>query len=530
MPRNNGIYTPPPSTWYPAVDGNPMSPADWNNLLADMGVALTQSVSKDGQTTMTGALPMGNQRIINLGAATGNNDALRRAAIAKGADIASAATITIPGEGSLFTVTGTTGINTVTMPYDGKFAFLRFADVVVLTNSASLLLPSGRNYTTKAGDILLFIAIGSSNVQVFAGGAGSGFEIGDYLDTVRTPDSTWLRRNGAIYSAETYPELAAYFAPLPSGLVWSAYSPAGLEVPTNPTRLSNGELAVVGNNKFQKSSDWLSLTSATDYRAGDSQDYVFCEFGNGTYVICASGGPPGPTANSDSFVSTDGGLSFLKTGFPDNVPVNGLAYFNNLLIAFCIADNSVYTSSDGVTWTKRNAAWTTTNWARRAYSVVVGSEIFVVSDASDYHIWSGDGIAWSATQNFDSFNGIAYSNGWFIGIFDGGVIKRTQNFKSGAWTTVSSGTTKNLNSITANGGAVIIAGDGITLMSTNDGAGWVTTGIDETRNISRIINHADDTNKFIGSVPGALILGEISTSPMFRVPNDNPTNGWIKAL
>lgn len=530
MPRNNGIYIPPPSTWFPATDGNPATADDWNTLLSDISSALTQSVSKDGQTTMVGALPMGNQRIINLGAATANSDALRRAAIAKGADIASAATITIPNEGSLFTVTGTTGISTVTMPYDGKFAFLRFADVVVLTNSASLLLPSGRNYTTRAGDILLFIAIGGSNVQVFAGGAGSGFEIGDYLDTARTPDNTWLRRNGAIYAASDYPELASLFPPLPSGLIWSAYEPTGLEITTNPTRLSNGEFAVVGQNKFQKSADWETMSEAAEYRAGTFQTYTFCEAGGGTYVICASGGPPGPTAASGSFVSTDGGETFSQTGYPNNVPVNGLARFNDLFLAFCIDDKSVHTSPDGTAWTRRSTGWFGPNWAAYARYVIVGDDIFVVTSANDYFIWSADGVSWTNATNQHQCNDIAYSNGWFVTVGDGGEIKRTQNFKTGSWDTASSGTTKNLRAITENNGVLIAVGDGITLMSTNGGAGWVATGVDETRNITAIINHADDTNKFVGAVSGELLFGEIATSPTFRVPNDNPTNGWIKAL
>ena len=58
MPRASGSYTPPSSSWYPAVSGTAAAFADWNALLADLSTALTQSLSQDGQTSPTGNLPM----------------------------------------------------------------------------------------------------------------------------------------------------------------------------------------------------------------------------------------------------------------------------------------------------------------------------------------------------------------------------------------------------------------------------------------------------------------------------------------
>lgn len=70
MSRNgSGTYVPPTNSWSPAVSGTLATTADWTALLNDMVAALTQSVSKDGQTTMTGSLNMGGFSLTNVASA-----------------------------------------------------------------------------------------------------------------------------------------------------------------------------------------------------------------------------------------------------------------------------------------------------------------------------------------------------------------------------------------------------------------------------------------------------------------------------
>lgn len=77
MPRSSGVYSPPSSSWNPAVNANPATLADWNALLADIVSALTQSVSRDGQTAITGNIPMGSNKLTGLAAGTGTGDSVR---------------------------------------------------------------------------------------------------------------------------------------------------------------------------------------------------------------------------------------------------------------------------------------------------------------------------------------------------------------------------------------------------------------------------------------------------------------------
>lgn len=76
MPRNGtGQYIAPSSSWNPGVNGVTAQTTDFNALLDDLEAGLTQSVSSDGQTPMTGNLPMGNNKITGLALGTGTTDA-----------------------------------------------------------------------------------------------------------------------------------------------------------------------------------------------------------------------------------------------------------------------------------------------------------------------------------------------------------------------------------------------------------------------------------------------------------------------
>lgn len=158
MPRNgSGTFVPPPSSWNPAINGNAAGATDWNALLNDIANGVTQSVSRDGQSPMTGPLSLAGNRITNVGQASDDNDALRRAQIIKGEDIASSASLPIPIEGAMFDVTGATTITSLSDVFPGRLVVLRFIESLTLTHSASLALPTGGNIKTEAGDLAIFV-------------------------------------------------------------------------------------------------------------------------------------------------------------------------------------------------------------------------------------------------------------------------------------------------------------------------------------------------------------------------------------
>lgn len=76
MPRNGaGLYTLPAGN---PVVANDLILDSWaNTTLEDIRDALTASVAKNGETAMTGNLPMGNNKITGLGAPSAGTDSAR---------------------------------------------------------------------------------------------------------------------------------------------------------------------------------------------------------------------------------------------------------------------------------------------------------------------------------------------------------------------------------------------------------------------------------------------------------------------
>jgi hypothetical protein len=86
----------------------------------------------------------------------------------KGSNIASAGTISI-GEGGVFHITGTTTITDIDFATDhtGRGSWIIFDGILTLThNGTTLILPTGANITTAAGDAAYVVSEGSDAVRV----------------------------------------------------------------------------------------------------------------------------------------------------------------------------------------------------------------------------------------------------------------------------------------------------------------------------------------------------------------------------
>lgn len=99
----------------------------------------------------------------------------------KGADIASATALTLGDDGNYFDVTGTTAIETIsTTGYVGTVIKLHFDGVLTLTHDATdLILPTGANITTAAGDEAEFIEYASGDYRCTNYQRADGSVLGD---------------------------------------------------------------------------------------------------------------------------------------------------------------------------------------------------------------------------------------------------------------------------------------------------------------------------------------------------------------
>lgn len=166
MSRNgSGTYSLPVNSWNPANNGTPATAADWQTLINDVAAAITQSLSRDGQTTMTGNLQMGSNKLTGLSVGTAAGDSLAwQQLFSQGqpADLASAATTDIGLQNTtVLNITGTTTITSFGINYNGP-RFLRFAGVLTLThNATTLILPGAANITTAANDCAIVVPSGT---------------------------------------------------------------------------------------------------------------------------------------------------------------------------------------------------------------------------------------------------------------------------------------------------------------------------------------------------------------------------------
>ena len=85
--------------------------------------------------------------------------------LVKGADIISAAALPLVSDGNYFDVTGTNAITSIdTTSVVGSIIKLHFDDILTLTyNATNLILPSGANITTAAGDEAEFVEYASGD-------------------------------------------------------------------------------------------------------------------------------------------------------------------------------------------------------------------------------------------------------------------------------------------------------------------------------------------------------------------------------
>ncbi len=83
--------------------------------------------------------------------------------LAKGADVASAATLAIGNDGNYFNVTGTTNISAISSKGVGTVIRLHFNSALALINGTTLVLPGSANLAVNAGAEASFVEYSSGN-------------------------------------------------------------------------------------------------------------------------------------------------------------------------------------------------------------------------------------------------------------------------------------------------------------------------------------------------------------------------------
>jgi hypothetical protein len=181
--NGNGVFL-INSAGQPVTAGTVISSSTFNTLTTDLAGGLTNTITKDGQSTPTANIPMGNFRITGLGAAVLATDAVRFGQLQTGAV-------------NLLTVTGTdTLIGNLVPALTAYTAGNAFYFVAAATNTSAMTINIDGlgvkdirrlgSVALAAGDIvagqIALIVYNGTNFQLLDGNAFSNLRVSDTLN------------------------------------------------------------------------------------------------------------------------------------------------------------------------------------------------------------------------------------------------------------------------------------------------------------------------------------------------------------
>lgn len=127
----------------------------------------------------------------------------------KGGDIASASPLVIGTDGDYFDVTGTTGFAVMTVAAN-RFFMLQFDAVLTITNSGSISIPGGANFTTAVGDQLLCFSTVIDTIRILGVTKADGTPVAIELSADSSPQlNGFLDPNGNYIGSDKGGDLAS---------------------------------------------------------------------------------------------------------------------------------------------------------------------------------------------------------------------------------------------------------------------------------------------------------------------------------
>lgn len=136
--------------------------------ISPSSVTVPISIANGGTASATAAAARAALAVAGL---ADENTFTKRQHWAKGADVASAASLAPGTDGNYFHVTGTTGITSIVTQVAGSVLLLEFDGVLTITHHATnLILRSATDFTTAAGDTMILVSEGTGKWRELARG------------------------------------------------------------------------------------------------------------------------------------------------------------------------------------------------------------------------------------------------------------------------------------------------------------------------------------------------------------------------
>jgi len=292
MSRNgSGTYTLPAGN--PVVTGTTISSTWANSTLTDLATAMTGSLASDGQTTATGNLKMGNNRITGLANAIASTDALAFGQVGTiASQNANAVAITggsISGITDLAVADGGTGRSTLTANAVLIGNGTSGINSVAPSTSGNVLTSDGTNWTSAAGAYPL------------TSGTAVASTSGTSIDFTSIP--SWVKRITVMLNGVSWNNTASPLIQLgdSGGVETTGYSSIASNISTAGTAGSSVETTGFG---FQAS--WAADTLFTG-------SIIFSLLDVSTNTWVAQGTLYGDSSTTDYVISIAGRKSLSAT-------------------------------------------------------------------------------------------------------------------------------------------------------------------------------------------------------------------------
>lgn len=357
-----------------------------------------------------------------------------------------------------------------------------------------------------------------------------GYKVGDYLTTVRDPGVNWLKRDGQLYLKAEYPDLSSILPDLPDGFVTDENM-----LPTLPHNRVEIFEYVDGKYVFFNAFHSDSAPKFIMYSSADGQTFAQesaeydglprkFAFGNGKYLLTDY-----KYQRSPVWYSTDGGVTWTMTANQNGTNSVGAAgYFPEIDTFFIGGANGFAKKSQNLTsWTTVSGVLGTT-WIQD----FVYGDGKLIAHGNQALSWTSNGTTWtSATTGIGAtIQDACFGNGtWVVVGSDGKIVTSTDLTN---WYSRTSGVTEQIVQVVFTGTGFVARTNSGFLMS-DDGVTWTKWDYPGgTQAISAICVDVNNSAKILAfSVAGNLIYEFMRTSPdQFAVPDDNPINGYIKAV
>lgn len=358
-----------------------------------------------------------------------------------------------------------------------------------------------------------------------------GTGIGDGKWSVNDLGPNWLRRDGALYDRSDYPDLADMLPTLPDGVTWETF-----------------------------------------YQGSAGAHYIV-KHPSGGYVLFRAYSNGG-TSYTDIYRSTNG-LHWDVISTIDNFSLQQAVYGNSIWLAFDSQGRSI-TSPDLLTWASPVTVFTYADnpggraavafgkfWAVGISGSIGG--IYHVKSSTDGQTWTeektfpsapvgidflngnlivtgvsgmiqdtSDGVNWNARTSGVAapLFGAIYGNNLYVAFGSSGTIVTSPNLS--AWTQRTSGTSNSLRAGTySSSGFMLVGRSGTaTISPSTSGTSWSLAPTGLNVHFINVIIEEDNPNSYLvtDSTTTAIWRGLRTLPTQFRVPNDDPTYGWIRAL